>query len=311
MTITKDQTATFTALKAGDVDIAARSVPPELLATFGSSPDLRVVSTTPLTAVLVRLNYARAPFDQPRFRQAFSYAIDRDAMVSTILLGHGRPGTVGYPHPDSPWTSPDLTTPYDPAKATSLLDGLGYLDTNGDGIRETPAGPIQLVVQVASTEPARVRAAQLLVDQMHAVGIGLTVRTADPGAIRSLTTSRDFDLFVDQGFAHELADPDQFIESNRSGLDWSQKLAYPEWDALVAQWKAADTLQARTAIAYQCQILFNSQPTAVPLWYPEEDWAFRPAAYDGWAESRGYGIVNKWSLLPLDARAGRIVQNFG
>jgi len=109
---------------------------------------------------------------------------------------------------------------------------------------------------------------------------------------------------IDQGFAHELADPDQFIESNRSGLAWRAGLAYPEWDRLVAAWEQTTDVEARRAATFDLEALFNRQPTIIPLWYPNESWAFRPDAYDGWSETRGYGIVNKWSFLPADARAG-------
>jgi peptide/nickel transport system substrate-binding protein len=53
--------------------------------------------------------------------------------------------------------------------------------------------------------------------------------------------------------------------------------------------------------------LFNKQPTAIPLYYPIFTFAYRPAAYDRWAESPGFGIVNKWSFLPDAARAGAVI----
>lgn len=309
-TIVKDQNATFTALQTGEVDVAARSVPPELLDSVRKQDGIKIVQTAPLTEVLVRVNYERWPFTEPSFRRAFSLAIDRQALVSTVLLGHGRPGTDGYLHPDSPWTNGEVSSPFDLNQSRQLLDGLGFKDANGDGVREGTKGALSFTIQVAASEPARVRAAELLVDQLKAVGIGLTVKTVDPGALRGLTSSRDFDALIDQGFAHELADPDQFIESNRSGLDWSKKLPYPEWDALFTQWQQTTTLEDRLKVAFQCQVLFSQQPTAIPLWYPEENWAFRPSSYDAWAETRGYGIVNKWSLLPIDARGKKIVQEF-
>jgi peptide/nickel transport system substrate-binding protein len=132
----------------------------------------------------------------------------------------------------------------------------------------------------------------------------------DAGTVRSTFSTRDFDLVLDQGYAHELADPDQFIESNRSGLAWSAKLPYPEWDALVTAWEQTTDLEARREAGFELQRLFDRQPTAIVLWYPDEAWAFRPEAYDAWSETRGYGIVNKWSFLPVEARAGMVVQTF-
>ena len=56
------------------------------------------------------------------------------------------------------------------------------------------------------------------------------------------------------------------------------------------------------------QVLFNQQPTSVPLYYPDEYWAYRPGAYQEWLESPSFGIVHKWSLLPPEvARAAHAV----
>ncbi len=307
VTVVRDQDATFAALVTGEVDVAARPVPPEQVDTLAGRDGIGVMWTHPLTAVLVRLNYERPPLDQPRFREALSRAIDRQALVDVVLLGRGRPSDRGYPHPDSGWTDPSLATPYDPATAMTLLDEMGYLDTDGDGVREMAGTPIGLDILANAAEPARVRAAQLLVAQLAAVGIGLRVRTVDAGAIRSTFGSRDFDLVLDQGHAHELADPDQFVMSSRSGLTWSARLPYPEWDPLVAAWRQTTDLEARRSAGFALQALFNRQPTAIALWYPDEAWAYRTGAYDAWAETRGYGIVNKWSFLPPETRVGMIV----
>ena len=62
--------------------------------------------TAPLSIVELRVNYERPPFNQPEVRRALALAIDRQALVDSVLLGQGRPGVQGYPHPDSPWTRP-------------------------------------------------------------------------------------------------------------------------------------------------------------------------------------------------------------
>ncbi|NLU60784.1 hypothetical protein HCA61_00695 [Rhodococcus sp. HNM0563] len=50
----------------------------------------------------------------------------------------------------------------------------------------------------------------------------------------------------------------------------------------------------------EMQELFNRQPTAIALYYPDETWAFRSDRFAGWVETPGYGIVHKWSFLPFD-----------
>lgn len=310
MPIIEDPNATFTALRTGEIDVATRPVPPELLETFRRSEGIEVVTTTPLQYPELRINYQRPPFGEPAFRRALSQAVNRQALLETVWLGQGRAATRGYPHPDSPWTNPELRTTYQPDNARRLLDELGFTDSDGDGVRQTGTGqPLAFTIKVAGNEPTHVRAAQLLADQFADVGIGITVRTVDPGTLKGLFKSRDFDLSISQITAHGVADPTQFIMSHRSGYLWDlPEIPYPEFQNLESQWMAATTIKTRKALQFEMQELFNRQPTSIPLYYPEGNLAFRPAAYDGWVESPGYGIVHKWSVLPREvARQARAI----
>lgn len=302
MPIVVDPSATFTALRTGEVDAAARPVAPELLEQFEGSEDIAVATTAPLQFLEMRLNYERAPFDDPLFRRALSRAVDRDELLDVVVLGQGRPATSGYPHPDSPWTNPDLSTPTDAEEAQAVLEEGGYVDGDGDGVRETSDGaPIEFAVKVTGSEPTHVRAAELVAEQLAEVGIQVQVLPLDAGAIGELFRSREFDASVGAITAHGVADPTQFIMSHRSGYLWrAPDVSYPEWEALFEEWKATTTVEARTEVLFAMQELFNTRPTSIPLYYPDEHWAYRPAAFDGWAESPGYGVVHKWSLLPPD-----------
>lgn len=314
MPVIQDPTATFTALRSGELDAAARTVPPELLDEFEDSQAIEVVTTDPLQFDELRLNYEREPFDNPRFRQALSLAVDRQALVDTILLGQGRPGTQGYPHPDSPWTNPDIEQPFDPDESRRILDDLDFTDGDGDGIRENGAGePLEFTIKVAGNEPTQVRAAELIAEQFAGVGVALDVRTLDPASMTALFDSRDFDIALGTITAHGVADPTQFIMSHRSGYLWDlPEVPYPEMEALIDEWMQTTTIEERTEVSFEMQALFNEQPTSIVLYYPEENLAYRPEAYNRWAESPGYGILHKWSFLPEEVadEANAVVERF-
>jgi peptide/nickel transport system substrate-binding protein len=310
MPVIADPSATFTALRTGEIDATTRQLAPELIDQFTGTGEIGVLRTAPLFFPELRINYERAPFDQPEFRTAMSRALDRDQMLSTVFLGRGRPSTQGYPHPDAPFANPTLSTPTDPAQAAALLDGLGFADADGDGVREGPNGPLAFTIHVNGGEPVSVRAAELVAEDLREVGIGAAVEGLDAGSVAALSTSREYDLLIGSIGAHGVADPTQFIMSHRSGYLWkAPKLPYPEWDALFERWKATTTNVDRLGVLSEMQVLFNRQPTSIPLLYPDEYWAFRADRFAGWVESPGYGIVHKWSLLPADVGrdAGAVV----
>ncbi|MEK4966991.1 ABC transporter substrate-binding protein [Cytobacillus sp. FSL R7-0696] len=303
MPIIKDSTAMFNALTSGEIDTTTRTVPAELQETLQKTDSMKLASTSPLSIVQFGLNYEMEPFNSEEFRQAISLGIDRESIVSTVLLGQGRAGEKGYPHPDSPWTNPELSTPFSVEEANNLLDELGYEDSNNDGYRETPEGEkLKLDISVSSAEPLYIRTAEMLQTQMKEIGIQFEVKTMDPTTYTAAVSEDDFDSYVSLIGPHGVADPDQFIMSHRSSYLWTKDLPYPEMDDLVSNWMNATTIEDRKAISFDMQTLYNEQPTAIALYYPEEIYAYNADVYDQYVESLGFGIINKFSFLPEEAR---------
>lgn len=85
--------------------------------------------------------YKYAWFADQQFRQALSYAIDRESMIKNAFYGLGTlnwgPTTAG----NKRWFNPNLKPyNYDVAKAKSMLAALGLKDRNGDGVLEDAQG---------------------------------------------------------------------------------------------------------------------------------------------------------------------------
>lgn len=303
MPIIKDSTAMFNALRSGEIDASSRTVPAELVSSFASEKSLKLAETTALSIVQLGVNYEMAPFNDGDFRNALSLAVDGQSIVDTILLRQGKAGDQGYPHPASPWTNPDLSTPFDLSEADAAFDALGYEDLDGDGYRETPEGKsLKLAIKVSAGEPIYVRTAELLVEQMKQAGLHFEVKAVDATTYAADVSEDNFESYVSLIGPHGVADPDQFIMSHKSGYLWSKELAYPEMDSLTEAWMAASTIDARKEISFELQELYNSRPTAIALYYPQEIYAYNSEVFDQYVESLGYGIINKYSFLPEETQ---------
>ncbi|MBI4178349.1 ABC transporter substrate-binding protein [bacterium] len=305
MPIIKDPSTTFIALKTGEIDAAARILPPELIEPFRRIREIKVVRTHALSGVEALMNFKRLPFSIKEFRKALNLAVDRHGFVETIVLGRGKPGSMGYPHPESPWTKSGIHIPFDQAASRAILDKLAFVDRDSDGFRESPDGkPFEITLSAASTEPTHVRAAELLAPQLAAVGLKARIKSLEPGAFRKFAGAHDFDIQISSITPHSVADPDQFVMSHKSGYLWREGVPYPEMDALIERWQKSESVEERRQAGFAMQELFNEFPTSLILYYPDEYWAYRPGAYAGWAQVPGQGIVHKWSFLSRSARAG-------
>jgi peptide/nickel transport system substrate-binding protein len=289
----------FAALCAGELDLVAASVPPELVSSLANRKGLAMTAgaNRSVGGVEMRVNFDRVPFSDPEFRRAIALAIKPGEVLQRVALGHGVTGP--FPAPASPWTAPGLKQPGDdPRAASAIFDSMGFRDRNGDGFREDPRGAaLRFSLKVSSSEPLHQRAAQVVARQLQAVGFRVDVDVLDPARSRALSTTRLFDLLIDDATPHTLADPDQLMQAALYGYLWRDGRSYPELDAIIKQWRDASTFQARLHAGFALQELHNKGPVALMLYYPSPHYAYRPDAYNGWQAIPGLGVFHKWSLL--------------
>ncbi|MFE4501079.1 ABC transporter substrate-binding protein [Rhodococcus sp. NPDC056743] len=304
MPVIADSSATFTALRSGQIDATTRALTPELITEFENSADISVIKTSPLRYPELKLNFLEAPFSDAQFRTALNQSVDRDQLLEIVGLGQGRPATQGYVHPDAPYANP-TESPYDVDGAKKILDGMGYVDKDGDGIRENAAGEkLAFTIHVDGGLSPDVRAAELLTEDFGKVGVETSVVAVDTGTLSDIATKKTYDMYITMNSPHAVADSTQFIMSHRSGNIWkSPSIAYPEFDALYDKWKLTETNEARLAVLDEIQDLYNRQPTTIGLYYPDEYFGVRSDTFGGWVETPGYGIVHKWSFLPREISA--------
>ncbi len=137
-------------------------------------------------SIQANMNYAderkRALFNDVRFRRALSMAINRDEMNEIIYFGRGTPRQVTV-IPESDYFEPEFATAwarYDVDAANALLDEIGLVDIDGDGMRELPDGErLTLTVEYVDTETPKQVSMELVTSYWNAVGIDARQRLID------------------------------------------------------------------------------------------------------------------------------------
>ena len=301
--IVKDQSAAFAALQTGQVDSVDRSVPPELFDQMSNQPGVKVVQATRMESVHLHFNNRKGVLTDPRVRNAVTEAINNQAIVDTVLLGHARPGRDGWVHPDSAWADPNGTHVYDPAKANAALDAAGIV-RGDDGIRRTADGTrLEFGISVAANEPQHTRSAQLIAQQVEAIGVKMNVESVDAATLRQRRGTGNYDSFITNLESHAHADPDAlmfFFHSPAPGAPAGSFGGYanPQFDRLVEQARSTIDNMERKRLLVEAQRVYAADAPALVLYYPNGDYAYRTAAYDGWIADTGHGILTKRSFIP-------------
>ncbi|MAT99027.1 MAG: hypothetical protein CL608_17925 [Anaerolineaceae bacterium] len=91
-------------------------------------------------------------FEDVRVRQAMTMCTDRQSMVDNILFGRSEVIHTYIPSVHPLYPSGELTEwPYDVEGANAMLDEAGFVDGDGDGIREDPATGTPFAVTLGTT----------------------------------------------------------------------------------------------------------------------------------------------------------------
>lgn len=148
----------------------------------------------------------RALFRDLRFRQALSYATDRDGIAQSIMKGPFLRGWAGGLYPGAPEFDKNSVVyyPYDVPSAKALLADIGLKDTDNSGVLKWTTGPMAgqpVVIQLLASQDAKETqsVAEALVNQWGAVGIKINMKIIDSQTMTDTYAAGTWDLSVDRG----------------------------------------------------------------------------------------------------------------
>ncbi len=129
-------------------------------------------------------------------REALTHAIDHASLNEGAFAGTGIP--VGGALLPQSWAYNENLAPYafDPELAASLLEGAGWVDSDGDGIREKDGVKLTLALTTFTGNPSIDASAILMQDQLKQVGIELTLDIIEFGPMIDKLLGQNYDLLM-------------------------------------------------------------------------------------------------------------------
>jgi peptide/nickel transport system substrate-binding protein len=295
--------AMVAALRRGEI-AAAHGIPASAVSTLEGEPGIEVVVGVQGGFDEIAFNGGEAE-GQPHpalldreFRVALNHAIDKEGATEDLWYGFGEPAVTVSVSTDPKWAPEvpvDEQFTFDPELANSLLDDLGYLDTNGDGFREMPGGGDNIVLRHAVNTDTALGGAvgDLFSGWMNAVGIDVRLSAYDQDQLFTVIVDGDYDSFY-WGWV-PFADPDMMLSffteaelGNWNDANWTD----PRFEELYLEQRVEVDLDRRLEIVHEMVRIIHDDAAYVALWYSPDIQAVRSDQFEGFVrQPAGTGPV--------------------
>jgi peptide/nickel transport system substrate-binding protein len=231
-----------------------------------------------LSYIDVRMNDRPGhPFGDVLVRRAFATALDKDSIIQAAkgntgvtLWGDIVPASWAYDASAAVKYTQDVT------KAKALMTQAGWT-IGSDGIATKGGKKFTAKLRVRAGKPDRLKAVQIIADQVKAIGMQITVDPVDFKVFYAPIMAGNFDIAI-AGFSLTL-DPDEWIvlhssqlqPEHKQGENWTGYLN-PQLDTLIDQERStvkdtvAATQAARKPIFNQIQQILGNDVVTYYLW---------------------------------------------
>ncbi len=262
--------AAIAAYQSGEVE-GIGFVPPQAISDLQTTDSLNLYTARLSAYTLIYLNL-QAPeqlpfFNEAKIRTALLMALDRQAIIDQALNGQGL--VASGPIRSWSWAyNPNLPViPHDPATAGGLLDEAGWIDRDGDDIRDRDGVPLAFRL-LSDDSPDKIAVAEAVSEQWRQIGVAATVEVVGAGLGERLT-QRDFEAALAEVML--TADPDPYPLWHRSQINGGQN--YGGWDNQTASelLQAARTITStgrRSDFYFDFQRIFAQEVPALILFHP-------------------------------------------
>jgi peptide/nickel transport system substrate-binding protein len=274
-----DHQSLMPAYERGEID-AISWLWPDDMAQAGQREDLQLFSAPISGYTLIYLNEQNPNtpfFKDVAVRKALMYALDRQKLIDTVLKGQGM--IADSPVMPYSWAhDPDVAEyAYDPAAANKLLDEAGWVDSDGDGVRDREG--VKLAFVLLGKDKAKLDA---ISEMWAAIGVKAEPQAVSlPGLTADFLTPRTFDAaLVDWELS---GDPDPYplwhstqAKTGQNYAGWENRAA----DESIERARSLPDHESRIPFYKDFQRIFAEEVPALMLYYPVYTYGVRDKVRD-------------------------------
>jgi len=176
-----DQATLFLELQAQGVDLTGLS-PLQYIRQTDTSFFIKYYRKFRLTSfgyTYLGYNLSHPKFKDVRVRNALNYAVDKDEIIETVLLGLGR--VCSGPFLPESWAFNSQVKParFDPQKAKELLKEAGWIDNNQDGWLDKDGEIFEFTIITNQGNEARIKTVQIIQRRLAEIGIRVKIKVLE------------------------------------------------------------------------------------------------------------------------------------
>jgi peptide/nickel transport system substrate-binding protein len=252
-------------------------------------------------------------------RRAIAMATEKDYIVDDIMEGLADVGTSIIPTATAYWHWPvpeEKRWDYDLERANATLDAAGYLDSDGNGIRENGTSGVELSFSFyyRTTSPDDREAAMRISAALSQIGIYTEPDGVSEGVMYNLWLGCEMDLFiwawdtdVDPNFMLSTQTTSQIPLDPQDWTKWSDSFwSNATYDAMYLEQQFTVDLEERQAIVHAMQEMLYDQCPYVVLYYPLGLYAYTTEKftnYPDWVTNPGMTPGTMWFFFEVTPSA--------
>ena len=190
------------AIETDEVDLIATAIAdhgsagvnPDAYEALSKDAAFAAVSSAPRNTRLLAVNTFKAPTNELAVRQAIARAINRPAIVKSVLLGQELPAEELLAK-DIPYCDVPLTPyPFAPEEAAAILEKAGWILKPGEKFRSKDGQVLRLDVKFIANEAVMRVITEVVQSDLAKIGMDARPLGEEPSAFGASQTNGDFNM---------------------------------------------------------------------------------------------------------------------